>query len=198
MRCSASIVLILVSLLLCGCEPPANQVPSAPASSPPAPPPPPGTVPPSSPQPVSGTGAAPSPALAPLGLSPLAAYYNVDERVNAVLMKVTDGPSANAAADELTPLIAEIKLTLRPYLASLAAMTDEQRNAFLEEKQAEAIRREQAGEVLRHDKLIELAREPGNEKFKAALVSMFQTLNAEGSTGIKRSATRMLEKLNKP
>jgi hypothetical protein len=198
MRCSILIVPILASLLLCGCEPPANQAQSAPASSPPAPPTPPGTVPPSPPGPAPGAGEAPSPAPAPLGLSPLAAYYNVDDRINAVLMKVTDGPSANAAADELTPLIAEIKLTLRPYLASLAAMTDEQRNAFLQEKQAEAIRREKAGEVLRHDKLIELAREPGNEKFKAALVSMFQTLNAEGSTGIKRSATRMLERLNRP
>jgi hypothetical protein len=131
-------------------------------------------------------------------LSPLTAYVSVEERIDAVLMKVTDGPSANAAAEELTPLIAEIKLKLRPYLASLAAMTDAQRNAFLEDKQAEAIRREQAGAVPRHNQLIELAREPGNEKFKAVLVSMFQTLNAEGSTGIKRSATRMLERLNRP
>jgi hypothetical protein len=175
----------LALLLLCsGCEPPSNQ-----PAGPPGPPPPPGSLQPAS---------APSPPPAASGLSPLSAYFNVDERINAVLMKVTDGPSANAAADELTPLIAELKLTLRPYIAALAAMPDEAREAFLLEKQAEAIRREQAGEVLNHQKLIEIAREPGNEKFKAALVSMFQTMHAEGTTGIKRSATFFLERLNRP
>jgi hypothetical protein len=198
MRRTTWIGLALASLVVSsGCEPPVNQPNSAPATAglPPAPPGPPG-APPAAPGP--GPAAAPVPASALAELSPLTAYVSVEERIDAVLKKVTDGPSANAAADELTPLVAEIKLKLRPYMATLAAMTDDQREAFLMEKQAEAMRREEAGEGPDHGKLLELAREPGNEKFKAALVSMFQTLQAEGSTGIKRSAAHMLERLNRP
>jgi hypothetical protein len=95
-------------------------------------------------------------------------------------------------------LTAELKLTLRPYLAALAAMPDAARDSYLQQKMQEAISQKSSGNEVNHDALIDLAREPGNEQFKAALVAMFETMNAEGSTGIRRTATRMLEKLNRP
>ena len=187
-------LLVGACLLVCvGCEPPSNQAPRSVNSG--GPPAPPGSLPSS---PAAAPSSSPSPASVFSGLSPLTAYYNVEERIDAVLMKVTDGPSANAAADELTPLVAELKLTLRPFLAALAAMPDEARNTLIDEKQAEAIRREEAGQVPNHSKLIEIARQPGNERFKAALQSMFQVMIDEGSTGIRRGATRAMEQLNKP
>jgi len=131
-------------------------------------------------------------------LTPLAAYEDLDKRINAALRKVTDGPSANAAADELTLLTAELKLTLRPYLAALAAMPDAARDRYLQQKTQEAISQKTSGNEVDHQALIDLARQPGNERFKAALQSMFQTMNDEGSTGIRRSAKRLMERLNRP
>ena len=131
-------------------------------------------------------------------LSPLAAYEDLDRRINAVLRKVTDAPSANAAADELTLLTAELKLTLRPYLRALALMSDAERDSYLQQKTQETISQKTSGNEVDHQALIDLARQPGNERFKAALQSMFQTMHDEGSSGIRRSTTRLMERLNRP
>jgi hypothetical protein len=200
----------LLACLAAGCAPPTNQAKSGPVSapSPPAPPPPTtgasgagnNSLPPLAPNGAAPNEAPPeqSPFSALTALSPLAAYEDLEKRIDAVLRRVTDGPSANAAAAELAPLTAELKLKLRPYLASLAAMSDAERNSYVQRKTEEAISQKSSGNEVNHAALIDLARDPGNEQFKAALVAMFQTMNAEGSTGIRRMATRMLEKLNQP
>jgi hypothetical protein len=191
-----------------GCAPPANQAQPAPANSggPPAPPAPSGpaeiasgagnsALPPSPPR---ESPQEPPPLTGLPALSPLAAYENLEKRINATLRSITDGASANAAAPELNGLTAELKLKLRPYLASIAAMSDAEQDAYLQRKTQEAISQKSSGNEVDHSMLIDLARQPGNEPFKAALVAMFQTMNDEGSTGIRRTATRMLEKLNAP
>lgn len=196
------LTVVLLGYLAAGCAPPMNQAqPSTNTSGPPAPPlraesasgdgnnalplSPPSETPPQ--HPLTGLPA----------LSPLAAYEQLEKRIDAVLRSINDGPSANAAAAELNALTAELKLTLRPYLATLAAMSDAERNSYLERKMQQAIDQKSSGSEVDHEALIELARQPGNERFKAALVAMFQTMNEEGSTGIRRTATRMLEKLNR-
>jgi hypothetical protein len=54
-----------------------------------------------------------------------------------------------------------------------------------------------SGVQVNHEQVIEVARQPGNEAFKAALESLFQTMLDEGSTGIRRSTTRLMERLNR-
>jgi hypothetical protein len=189
---------LLLGCLAVGCAPSTNQAPPAPANAPGSP---------ALPSPTEGASGAgnnssppsPQPPLAGLpALSPLAAYENLEKRIDAALRSVTDSASANAAAAELNSLTAELKQTLRPHLATLAAMSDAERNDYLQRKMQEAISQKSSGNEVDHDALIDLAREPGNEQFKAALVAMFQVMNEEGSTGIRRTATRMLEKLNRP
>lgn len=197
-------VLLLTSWAV-GCAPPSNQGQPAPANAPGPP------APPSPTESASGAGNNALPPSPPSempppqppqtglpALSPLAAYENLEKRIDAVLRSVTDGPSANAAVGELNALTAELKLSLRPYLATLATLSDAERNAYLERKVQDAISQKSSGNEVNHSALIDLARQPGNEPFKAALVAMFQTMNQEGSTGIRRTATRMLEKLNAP
>ena len=199
------LTVLFLSGLAVGCAPPSNQAQPAPAN-------PPG--PPALPSPTAGASGAGNNSLPPSppaeappeqpplaglpALSPLAAYENLEKRIDAALRSVTDSSSANAAVVELNSLTAELKRTLRPHLATLAAMSDAERNSYLQRKMQEAISQKSSGNEVNHDALIDLARQPGNEPFKAALVSMFQVMNEEGSTGIRRTATRMLEKLNRP
>jgi hypothetical protein len=181
----------LASWIAAGCAP-TNQAPSTPAAGQPRDEALTPAEPAEAPQPETQTDDA------SLALSPLAAYEDVDRRIHAVLSTVTDGPSANAAADALPPLTAELKLTLRPYLAALAAMPDAARSAYLQRKMEEGIQQKRSGTEYDHRQVIEVARQPGNERFKAALESLFQTMIDEGSTGIRRSTTRWLEQLNRP
>ncbi|HEX5102818.1 MAG TPA: hypothetical protein VFV87_03355, partial [Pirellulaceae bacterium] len=206
-----SLVGLGVSLYAClfvltACAPPAEQGQSNPAAPPAAPPAPPPTgeqvaaAPPAAP-PVAPAPAQPAeaPAANPLAaLSPLAAYEDLDRRINAVLSKITDGPSANAAADELAPLTAEMKLKLRPYIVAFATMSDAEQLAYVQRQTEEAISQKSAGVQVDHRQLIELAREPGNERFKASLQAMFQTMIDEGTTGMRRSMSQKLERLNRP
>jgi hypothetical protein len=197
-------IALLTSLfVLSGCAPPANEASQAQsnAATPPGPPrvpvaPPSEAAPPVTPAETQST----DPGFAnPLSaLSPLAAYEELDRRINGVLAKVTDGPSADAAADELAPLTAELKLKLRPYIAVVAAMSDAEQKAYVQRNLEEAIRQKSSGGGVDHRQLIDLARQPGNERFKAALQAMFQTMIDEGTTGMRRSMTQMLERLNRP
>lgn len=127
------------------------------------------------------------------GSNPARTFYLTMHEFSRVLTTVADGPSACAAAPRLTELAREIRPQIRPAYLWLATASDTQTMALMQEIAAQA-QKETTKPPLSESEAIELAREPGNEPFRKALVAFYQALADECPTV---PAAKAMEKLNR-
>jgi hypothetical protein len=196
-----------------GCEPPNSSGPPAGiVSGPPAPPSSSNVSPPPPPPPAGGgdaTGATEGKSkadeiaehidpgiagdLAMAAVPPDArAFLRVSGDLYKTFASITDGASANAAAPRIHQLNAEMKALFPAFKRFMATAPDAQVELVFKQQAADqlaAVRDRSMSE------LVDLAKEPGNEEFRAAYIGHLIVLRDDGTSGTRRGAERELAKL---
>jgi hypothetical protein len=194
-----------------GCEPPGASSPpagivSAPAEAPSGGGPPPPPPPPSSEQ-ASAANERSTKAdeiaehldpgvagdLAMAAVPPDAkAFLRVSGDLCKTFASITDGASANAAAPRIRELNAEMKALFPAFKRFMATAPDAQVELVFRQQAADqmaAVRDRSLSE------LVDLAKQPGNEEFRAAYIGHLIVLRDDGTSGTRRGAERELSKL---
>lgn len=201
----------LVAFLVTGCEPPkASSSPagivSAPAEAPggsgPLPPPPP---------PSGDKASAPAESASKTGeiaeqLDPgvagdvamsavppdAKAFLRVSGELYKTFASVLDGAAANAAAPRIRELNAEMKALFPAFKRFMATAPDAQVELVMRQQMVD-----QMGAIGQRSSsdLIDFARQPGNEEFRAAYIEHLIVLRDDGTSGTRRSAERELARL---
>jgi hypothetical protein len=193
LACCAS----LISVAFSGCDygPPTNTAPNAANATVPAPVAVPTTTTPSTP--AAATEATP-PVTTPTVPSAAVgtSFHANEEAVVELLMSVVDVPTAQAAAAPLRKLAEQQRPLIRPYWLWLVTQSNEQQNAYM-------LKRIEEGKKLRvkHgpgaiDKLAEIAKRPGSEDFKSALISLYQAHVDEAPRIHAANYQKLIDKLN--
>jgi len=123
-------------------------------------------------------------------------YYETEDKIRLLLDTVVDGPSANAAAPRLMELAGEFRSRIRPYWLWLAQATNDQTNKMLERRVQQLRSSGLDSKPPNPDREIEIARQPANESFKAALAAVYQAQVDQAPRRHAESAQKLLDKLN--
>jgi hypothetical protein len=120
------------------------------------------------------------------------AFLRVSGDLYKTFASITDGESANAAAPRIRELNAEMKALFPAFKRFMATAPKAQVELVFRQQMAD--QREAAGDRS-PVALIDLAREPGNEEFRAAYIGHLIVLRDDGTSGTRRSAEQELAKL---
>jgi hypothetical protein len=126
---------------------------------------------------------------------PVGLYYETEDKIAAVLDEVAGGLSPADAAPRLVALAAEFRPRIRPYWLWVATATNDQKNDMLQNRGQMLRARHSGPPPTQPQELIELARLPGNEAFKAALAAVFQAQVDEAPRLHAANAQKQLDQL---
>jgi hypothetical protein len=184
-----------------GSDAPANPAqPGNPPASPPVPPGENAADPAAEPagSPENGTAGAAAPAEYAAFALPVALYYQSEDKIADLFEEVAGGLAPAEAAPRLTALAAEYRPRIRPYWLWAATATNDQKNEEINKRFA-MLNARHGGKppMLRTSDMIDLARQPGNDSFKAALAALFQAQIDTAPRLHAAQAQKLLDQLNR-
>lgn len=127
---------------------------------------------------------------------PVGLYYETEDNIAAILDEVAKGLPPAEAAPRLQALAGEFRLRIRPYWLWVATATNDQKSEMAQQRGQMLAAKSSRPPPLPSEKMIELARQPGNEAFKAALAATFQAQADQAPRLHAANAQKMLDQLN--
>lgn len=128
-------------------------------------------------------------------LSPVQSYLATENEISKLLLTVTDNATAAAAAPQLEALATELRPKIRPFWLWMAQASSEEKTKFVQDRAMAAKAMESSPAIA--NRATELARQPGNEAFKAALASVYQAAIDEAPRVHAAQAQKQLDDLQK-
>ncbi len=120
------------------------------------------------------------------------AFLRVSGDLYKTFATITDGASANAAAPRIRQCNAEMKALFPGFKRFMATAPDAQVELVMRQQMTDQMAA--VGERSLSE-LVDLAKEPGNEEFRAAYIEHLIVLRDDGTSGTRRGAERELAKL---
>jgi len=122
-------------------------------------------------------------------------YYTLEVRLNELMSSVVDADSALAAVGPLQRLTAETRGTTKALWLWVATAPNDQVSRVLHEKSEVFTAQFPDRNNDLHERVIEIAKQPGNEAFRAAVVRFYEQMISESPPTAGGKLSQMIQPL---